>query len=46
MRTRHDEKLFNLARLKAMMTGTQNETIIELLFVDDTALVAHSAADM
>ena len=28
------------------MTKTQNETITELLFADDTALVAHSAADM
>ena len=45
VRTRHDGKLFNLARLKAM-TKTQNETITELLFADDTALVAHSAADM
>ena len=45
VRTRIDGKLFNLARLKAR-TKTKLELITELLFADDTALVAHSEQDM
>ena len=40
IRTRTDGKLFNLARLRAK-TKTKKELIQELLFADDTALVAH-----
>ena len=45
VRTRADGKLFNLARLKAR-TKTREELISELLFADDTALVAHDVATM
>ena len=38
--TRSDGRLFNLARLKAK-TKTRRELVTELLFADDTALVAH-----
>ena len=40
IRTRAEGKLFNLARLKAK-TKTRKELIMDLLFADDTALVAH-----
>ena len=43
IRTRSDGKLFNLARLKAK-TKTSKELVRELLFADDTALVAHEHA--
>ena len=45
VRTRMDGKLFNLARLKAR-SKTQLKLITELLFADDTALVAHSEEDI
>jgi hypothetical protein len=45
IRTRGDGKLFNLARLKAR-TRTTRELVTDLLFADDTALVAHTQADM
>ena len=41
IRTRSDGKLFNLARLRAQ-TKTSRQLIRELLFADDTALVAHN----
>ena len=41
IRTRDDGKLFNLALLK-VRTKTRLELITELLFVDDTALIAHT----
>ena len=40
-----DGKLFNLARLKSR-SKTQLELTTELLFADDTALVAHSEEDI
>ena len=45
IRSRTDGKLFNLARLKAK-TKTKKGLIKELLFADDTALVAHKHADI
>ena len=45
IRTKNDGNIFNLAWLKEM-TKTQYDTIMELLFADDTASVSHSAADM
>ena len=41
MRTRDDSKLFNFARLKARKK-TRLELITELLFADDTVLIAHN----
>ena len=38
-------KLFNLARLKAK-TKTITQLLLQLLFADDTALLAHSISDM
>ena len=43
IRTRTDGQLFNLARLRAR-TKTRQELIRELLFADDTTLVAHTQA--
>ena len=43
--TRSDGKLFNLARLKAR-TKTRRELLTELLFADDTALIAHDQEQM
>ena len=40
IRTRSDRKLFNLARLK--IKKTHKELIIELIFADDIALIAHN----
>ena len=40
IRTRNDGKLFNLARLKAR-SKTRSELISDLIFADDTALIAH-----
>lgn len=45
IRTRSDGKLFNLARLRAR-TKTQTKLITELLFADDTALIAHDPTKM
>ena len=43
--TRSYGKLFNLARLRAK-TKTRKELVTELLFADDTALIAHDEAQM
>ena len=43
--TRSDGKLFNLARLRAK-TKTRKELVTELLFADDTALIAHDETQM
>lgn len=45
LRTRTDSKLFNLARLRAH-TKTQEMCIRELLYADDSALVASNAVDI
>ena len=45
IRSRSDRKLFNLARLRAR-TKTRTKLITELLFADDTALIAHDPAKM
>ena len=45
IRTRDDDKLFNLARLKAK-TKIRLELITELLFADDIALIVHSPDDI
>ena len=43
VRSRTDGKLFNLARLKAK-TKRRKDLITELLFADDTALIAHDVS--
>ena len=45
IRIRHDGKLFNLARLKTK-TKIITQLLLEPLFADDTALLAHSISDM
>ena len=45
IRTSTDGKLFNLSRLRAY-TKTLETCIRELLYADDSALVANNAVDM
>ena len=45
LRTRSDEKQFNLSRLKAI-TKTQLKLLRVFLFADDAAVVAHSAKEL
>ena len=45
IRTRNDGKLFNLVRLKAW-SKTRSELISDLIFADDTALIAHDPSQL
>jgi hypothetical protein len=45
IQTRHDADLFNVSHFKAK-TRTTKHLVREMLFADDSALVAHTAVDM
>ena len=45
IQTRHDADLFNVSQLKAK-TLTKKNLVREMLFADDSAVVAHSAEDI
>ena len=45
IQTRHGADLFNIAHFKARSCTTKH-LVREMLFADDSALVAHTASDM